>query len=878
LTLVSAPAGFGKTTCVVEGLQTVDRPVTWLSLDAADDDPRNFLYYLVSALQAVKASIGTGLGNFQAIETLPPALHIASILQRDILTCEKPFLLVLDDFHLIQNNFLMDVLENLISRQPPNLHLVVITREDPLLPLSRHRANNQITEIRADDLRFTRQETGAFFHEMMELPLSVDEVNSLEDRTEGWVAGLQLVGLSLRGQTEPGRIIHSLGGSKRFILSYLTEEVLNRQTEEIQSFLLRIAILERLNGDLCNALTGRIDGQALLQHLFSTNLFLVQLDDEQHWFRFHHLFAEFLRNQQNRLPPEEVASLHRRASQWYENNNMLQEAIQHALVVQDYARVMDLLEKSAPEMRLYGYARRLDDWLKLIPAEWHSRSPKTNLSFAWMYLLRGKYALVEEYLGITDSAISALENSDGHSSREAVKLRAEWSALQSNLLQSIKGKVDQARLMAEKALELCREEDSYIRGVAYLGLGSSYRQLGEFQKAMDAYQQSMYFSRLNGSMVSEILAASYLSMMGIQYGRLQFAARVASQVIERVEAIGDKQIPILGAIHSSLGSVYYEWNRLEDARRELEKCITLSTLSGHNATLIAGKAALCRIFLAEGDLQAAREVFREAADLIPFGVPQWYLPDLLYLQVDLALAENDDLSAEMLIHPYQRRLEDRPIHPDENVFLAALKLAIYRAQHTPAGERRSSADLASAMSLADSLMAETSAAQRNGFYLHACLLRAILHSLAGQSESAMDDLDRAVDLAEPEGYRQVFMEEQAVISPLLKRLVALKTGDPQKRAFIESLVNLCHPVNEAAQVVPYPSNLTQSVDERDVLTVREVEVLRLIAAGLTYEETAERLFISKNTVRFFVKEIYRKLGVDNRMNAVDYARQRGWLS
>jgi LuxR family transcriptional regulator, maltose regulon positive regulatory protein len=356
VTLLSAPAGFGKTVCASEWLENIDLPTAWLSLDAADDEPGRFFSYLVAALQSIDPRLGAEIDGALRSGALPPAEVISTALINDLLAFSGRLLLAIDDFHHIQDRAIYQVFEQLVSTQPPGLHLVLLTREDPTLPLARLRANNRLTELRAADLSFTRPEVDRFLNHVLGLSLSELDTAALAERTEGWIAGLQLAGLSLRDRTDPSLFIANLSGSHRFILNYLTEEVLSQQPQDIQQFLLQTAILERLNGDLCNAVSGRTDSHTLLETLFNANLFLIALDDESHWYRYHHLFAGLLGERHKALPSEERAELHRRASQWYagaaaqraylhpnERAAFAGDAIQHALAANDYASALQLI-------------------------------------------------------------------------------------------------------------------------------------------------------------------------------------------------------------------------------------------------------------------------------------------------------------------------------------------------------------------------------------------------------------------------------------------------------------------------------------------------------------------------------------------------------
>ncbi|NTU65610.1 MAG: helix-turn-helix transcriptional regulator, partial [Chloroflexi bacterium] len=440
LTLVSAPAGFGKTLCVSDWASTLDVPVVWLSLEAEDDDPGRFFTYLIAALQQLHENLGREIGSVLRSGQLPPADIISAALINDILACGDHGVLILDDFHVIQDHFILQVLEKLITNLAPSLQLVLLTREDPPLPLARLRANNQLTEIRASDLRFSEREAEQFLNEVLGLALSPIDIAALEDRTEGWIVGLQLAGFSIRDRANPSGFIATLNGNQRFILSYLTEEVLQRQPIEIQQFLLQTSILERLNGEVCNAVTGRTDGQLLLERLLKANLFLIPLDDDQRWYRYHHLFADLLRDQQ-RAQHIDQAELHRRASRWYAQAGLPGEVIQHALAAADYALAVQLIEAHATDMLVQWYGKTVEGWLRALPPEWSRNSPRTNLAFAWMHLMHGNFA--QAFVHVT-----RLQEIFGTAQIEGAALQAEWLALQATLINA-QGKPIDAVVLAE---------------------------------------------------------------------------------------------------------------------------------------------------------------------------------------------------------------------------------------------------------------------------------------------------------------------------------------------------------------------------------------------------------------------------------------------
>jgi LuxR family maltose regulon positive regulatory protein len=618
ITLVSAPAGFGKTTCISEWVSALELPVGWLSLDPADDDPGRFFAYFVAALQQVDEALGQEIEGVLRSEQLPPTEVISTALINDMLGLDGRFLLVLDDFQVIQDGFILEVLEKLVTSLPQPLHLVLITREDPSLPLARLRANNQPTEIRAGDLRFTGREADRFLNEVMGLSLSQADVAALEDRTEGWIVGLQLAGLSVRDRADPSGFIATLSGSHRFILSYLTEQVLDGQPEEIQRFLLQTSILDKLSGELCNAVTGRTDSRSLLERLFSANLFLIPLDDEQQWYRYHHLFADLLRDLQAARQQDETAELHQRASRWYAQAGMASEAIQHALAAADYALAVELLESHAARLIMQGYVKTVNGWVQAIPAEWSSQSPRTYLAFAWMHLLRGAYAQVPPYLERLQASLAGSQ-AGSQLGEEESSLRAEWLVMQSLILYK-QGQATAGLALATQALEIAPKQDSRVRSLAYWGLASLYQLIEDYPHAVEAYQMAIQHSRAAENPVAEMMSTAGLAVMAFEHGQLHLALEIVDPVVTRIERSGS-QPPISAVIYGLLGEVYYQWHQIEQARRYTLRALQLSTLGGYNTGVISCRVFLSRLAQLEGDLEAAARESQQAVDLVPVEAP-----------------------------------------------------------------------------------------------------------------------------------------------------------------------------------------------------------------------------------------------------------------
>ncbi|MDD5467578.1 MAG: LuxR C-terminal-related transcriptional regulator [Anaerolineales bacterium] len=841
-TLISAPAGYGKTTLVAEWLNRVGMPFTWLSLDKGDDEPLRFFTYFVVALQRIDENIGKELTHALQAGQLPPLETLVASLVNDIAEVGSHFLYVLDDFQMLQDKVICDGLNGLVAYQPPQLHLVIVTREDPPLPLARLRAKNQMTEIRASDLRFSEMEIGQFLQERMGLSLSPQDIATLENRTEGWVAGLQLAGLSMRGRENPSEFVATLSSSNRFILGYLIDEVLQCQPPEVQNFLLQTSILSKLNGDLCGAVTGQADSDTRLEGLLAANLFLIPLDDEQRWYRYHHLFADLLTNQLRHAHPELPTELHRRASRWYETQAMHTDAIEHAIAASDYARAISLLEEHAWGLLNQGYTRLIETWMQSIPADWHSRSARINLSFAWIHLLRGNFGQVLPYLDQVEAILAIL----GPKAQETTAIQAEYLALQSNLLQ-VQGKIAESAESATRALQLADLSNLKVLGLAWLGLGSAYRQAADFDKAANALQNAIQTSRASENSVTEMLAVSHLTLMSIQHGRLRLAAEAASQVMDREVTLQ----PIAGAVYGALGLVALEWNQMEKAHEHLLRGIKLSAFLGHNASLIYTKVTLARLFQSQSDLESAAKTVGEAVELFQRGAPGWVRPELIHRQVCLALALENPSQAEMILRQSGVSSQDEVSHQTDSIHLAYLRL--WMVQHKD-----------KSLDLAQRIVTAAQASQRNGITLQALMLGALLQFDVGEIESSLEWLVRALALAEPEGYIRIFVDEGAPMAALLRHACERGIHPDYACQLLSLFPALEQPPRSSAELI-------------EQLTERELEVLSLLAEGLKYAEIAERLVVSVNTVRYHIKGIYSKLGVDRLAKALEQARQLGLL-
>ncbi|HYF94285.1 MAG TPA: LuxR C-terminal-related transcriptional regulator [Symbiobacteriaceae bacterium] len=856
LTLISAPAGFGKSTCAAQWAGGLDLPAAWLALDRSDDDPARFYAYLVAALQHVDGTLGREVAGVLNAGQLPPAEIISASLVNDIVAVGIRFLLVLDDLHVIRDRTIQAALSHLIANQPGNMHLALLTREDPPLPLARLRANNQITEIRAADLRFTRDEADVFLGNVMGLSLSPADISALEEKTEGWIAGLQLAGLSMRDRRDPSGFVAGLSGSHRHIMSYLTEEVLSLQPPEVQEFLLQTAVLNRLSGPLCDAVTGRTDGTAMLERLYHTNLFIIPLDDEQCWYRYHHLFADLLRSARNAHGKEQEAELHRRASRWFDQAGMPGEAVRHALDAKDYGLAVQQLERCATGMIVQGYAKTVEEWLDAIPAEMRLRSPRANLAFAWMHLMRGTFVRAEPYLERLHGAFSRAGAETGD-----LALRAEWLALQSYLLIG-QGDAPGGQDLAARALELAPEGDGYVRSLAYNGIAAAYMLSGKFAEAVAVCQKAAWGGRAMGSFGAELLGVSILTQIALRYGQYHLAVEAASQVTARLDAAGSPP-PMGSVLYGARGQVCCEWLQVGQARRYLDRAVRLARLGGYPDGEIYGRAVLARLHRAEGDLEAARREVDTAVSLMQSGAPAWVRSEVISEQVCIELARDRLTAAESVL---EGRWFDLPIghnisYEDGLLYNSALRTLLHRAR-----TRHEQAAALCALELSDRLVSRALDARLVPIALRALLIRAQVLAVRGEGEASLAVCRAALELAEPEGFTGSFVHEGAALAEPLGVLINRNQLGQVSPGYVRKIL------------AALPSEAAPRGAPAEALSRRELEILSLLAAGCSNQAMADRLFLSLNTVKKHVSNIFAKLGAANRTQAVARARQAGLLN
>lgn len=886
ITLVSAPAGFGKTTIISQWVNRLaDGTATWLSLDALDDDPGRFFTYLAAAIQKIDPDLCRDLESVIRSGQLPSSTVLSMLLINDLQLLNEKVLLILDDFHFIQDPYILETIELLIGNMPHTLHLVLITREDPPLAFARLRANNRLTEIRAKDLKFSESDTIDFFINVMNLSLSKEDIILLEKKTEGWIAGLQLAGLSIQQQSDPSELIKQLSGSHRFILGYLTEQVLGRQPEYIRQFLLQTSILDKLSADLCYAVTGRDDSRIVLDRLFNANLFLVPLDESGHWYRYHQLFADLLVSLQPAQQNENTAGLHQRASRWYMAAGMPIDAIRHALHARDYEFTVHLLENHALEMIMQGYIKTVNHWAKAIPEEWALKSPRTNLAFAWMYLLRGDFLQAHPYLEHLKENFGD-HNGDLKLNEAEKSLKAEWFALQSLILYR-EGKALQSKTMATAALDNLHENEKWVHSLAYYALASSLILLNEYNQVYTAFQKSIQHGREANNTMAEMLSTLALSGIMLEQGQLQKAYEIVSRSVHQIEHSGVLH-PFSAVIYAGLSDAEYHKFQLADAHRHLERAQYINSLGGSNSVAIACHIMQARLHLFEGDLELAEKEVLTAKDIIPVNASTYIHNEVLAQEVRVFLAIDRPAAVEMILQNHGFSTGNRITYPglydSSNVesqgdgityangllFTSFLRFVLYLNRN-----RHQTEMLWSALDLADQVIKRALHSNQILLALELLLLRAQIHALLGEIESSRNDYIGALELAEPQGFISIFLEQGKPVAKDLKSLLQKNQLTNCNTNYIRHILQVFSEsvlsVEQTAEAYPSPGFGRMQLIEP--LTARELEVLHLMSRALKYKEIAAELVVSVNTVRFHVKSIYGKLNVSNRTQAIEAAHQ-----
>lgn len=864
LTLISASAGFGKTTLVSEWGAGCERPVAWLSLDEGDNDPARFLTYLVAAVQTIAEGIGEGVFGALNSPQPPSTESILTILLNEISTIPYKFVLVLDDYHVIDAKRIDDVLIFLLENLPPQMHLVIATRENPQFPLARLRVRDQLTELRAMDLRFTPGEAATFLNQVMGLGLSADEIIALETRTEGWIAGLQLAALSMQGRQDIPAFIRAFAGDNRYIVDYLVEEVLQRQQGHVRSFLLQTSILDRLHGPLCDAVTGQEDGNARLDALERGNFFVVPLDDRRHWYRYHHLFAEVLSAHLREDQPDQVAALHRRASVWYEQHGSAVDAIRHALAAEDFARAASLIELALPAMRRNRQEAAVLSWLKALPDELVRCRPVLSAGYAWALLACGEFEAApvrlrdaERWLGTTEDMRERPETQLAEmvvmDEEEFRRLPGSISLFRAAHAQAL-GDVSATMKYARRVLDLVPEDDHLLRGSAAALLGLASWTNGDLEAAHRSFTDGMAIVQSAGGISDAIGGAIAPADIRITQGRLRQAMRTYERGLQLATEQGEPALRGTADMYVGMSELYREQDDLHAATQHLLRSKEQGEHTGFPQHRYRWRVAMARIREAHGDLDGSLDLLHEAeqlyvSDFFPNVRPVAALKTRVWV-VQGKLSEALDWARE---HGVSARDDLCYLREFEHITLARVLLARYKSDR----EERS---MLEAMGLLERLLQAAEEGERTGSAIEILVVQALAHHLQDDIPAAIVPLERALTLAEPEGYVRIFADEGRPMADLLE--AAAKQG-----IAVNYVRRLLTAVGKPEGRTPAKQVVSEPLSER------ERDVLRLLGTDLSGPDIARELMVSLNTLRTHTKNIYDKLEVNNRRAAVRRAEE-----
>jgi len=847
LTLISAPAGFGKTTLLSEWLSGCERPAAWLSLDEGDSDPTRFLAYLVAALRTIAANIGEGaLGVLQSPRP-PPTESILTALLNEISTIPDDFVLVLDDYHVVDAKPVDDALTFLLDHLPSQMHLVIATREDPNLPLARLRVRGQLGELRAADLRFTPDEAAGFLNEVMGLNLSAEDIAALETRTEGWIAGLQLAALSMRGHKDATSFIQSFTGSHHFVLDYLVEEVLQQQSESVQTFLLRTSILDHLCGPLCDAvvLDPYASGQETLEYIEHANLFIVPLDDERRWYRYHHLFADLLRQRLHQSTASstggavgDVTELHSRASVWFEDNGLEIEAFHHAAAAHDVERAERLIEGERVPLYFRGTVAPVLKWLESLPKTVLDARPSLWVMYASVLLLVDHTA-VEQKLQAAEAALQDTEPDDR--TRDLVGRIASMRATLAVIQHDVETIITQSR----RALEYLHPDNLPVRTATTWTLGHAHHLQGDRAAASRAYAEVISTGKSFGDSVYTIAATINLGQLQEADNQLSLAAESYRRVLQMA---GDPPQPIACEACLGLARITYQWNDLNAAQQHGQQFIQLTRQMGSVDSFASYDVFVADLKLAQGDVAGAVAILTKAEQFVRQHSFVFRMPDVAAAQVLTLLRQGNLAAAAHLAETHDLPLSQARVHlaqGDTSAALAALGPLRRQAEAKGWEDER----------------------------LKVMVVQALAHHAHGEKEEAVQLLGDALALAEPGGFIRIFVDEGRPMAHLLSEAAAHGIMPDYTARLLAVFEAEAHKREDESYLPPAPT--AQPLTEP--LSQRELEVLQLIAQGRSNREISERLFLALDTVKGHNRRIYGKLSVQRRTEAVEKARSLGIL-
>ena len=869
LILLAAPAGSGKTTALVDWWATqagAGADLAWLALDDADNDPVRFWTYAIGALETVYPGIGEPARAMLVAPQSPLLEWVLTPLINALATIPEDLVLVLDDYHLITTPAIHDSLLFLLDHIPPRMHLVLTARHDPPLPLARLRARGELAEFRSPDLRFTGDEAAGLLAAILGAAPAPEHVALLEARTEGWAAGLQLAALALQGRANADEFIQAFTGSHRYIVSYLAEEVLNRLPETTQTFLLQTAILDRLSGPLCDAVTGQADGAALLETLEAASLFTTALDETGQWYRYHHLFAEVLRHRLMATQAALVPELHRRAATWFAAQGLPRAAVPHALAAGDTEQAAALVEQQAVAMLGHSEVTTLLGWLDALPAALVAGRPRLALAGAWALLIQGQAEGAQTHLRALEQALAARDAAPGPPAPDRAALHGEALALRALLAVAV-GYATTALDLGLQAHAAVPADNRLVHSFILYALGQAYRLRGDSAQAARMLTDAATLGQAVGNLALALYALYSLSGMQEVQGRLHETVHTQQEALRLATGRDGRPLPLAGLAHVSWAKVLREWNDLAGALQHLEAGLALGRQGGIDGIGVDCGITRALVYQAQGRDEAALESLAGAEQILKAVRDEWTLLRVATFRARLHLAQGRLDAAVRWARESGFHIDDALREELEIEYLTLVRVLLAEGRLQPGGS-----SLGDALTLLQRLGADAAQAGRHGRIIEIGALKALARAAQGDTAQARLVLAEVLARGEPEGYVRTFADEGA---PMAVLLAELRTRPPAGQgfslAYLDKLIAAFGGVAGGGAARAANSALVEPLSDR------ELEVLRLVAAGLKNQEIADRLVVVLGTVKAHINSIYGKLGVSSRVQAVSRARELNLL-
>lgn len=875
LTLISAPAGYGKTTLIREWIEQEQQPYAWFSLDPGDNDPVRFLTYLIAALQeavnhlAASESGSDALGESVQLmlrtPQLPPIDLLMTLLINDLMDLPTTVFLVLDDYQLIQNQQVHQAIQFFLDHQPPKVHLVLTTRQDPPLTLARLRMQNLMSEVRVNELRFSLDEIEQFLHDTVAVHFPPEVLTALESRTEGWIAGLQLVGLALRGleSEAASSFVDQFSGSHRFMTDYLFEEVLRLQPEEVRDFLHQTSVLPRLCAPLCDRLTGRTDSKEMLARLDKANLFVIALDDHQQWYRYHHLFAEYL---QSELDSSARKRLHLQAAHWFETNHLLIESVQHALAADENEEAMRLMGQAAQKLLETGGTTTFMEWFEMLPQESIRTNPEMSVLRAWSYYIHGQMTELDRYL---ISMEEAWEHPPTERDRGRLLCLRSYVATNKGLPGSF--------ALAEESVTLISEDDPLFRTLALLAFGQEQCLAGAWASAIETFREAVSFGQRLGMPFSTLLALNYLTENLFKVGRLQEARAICQRVMDQYADRNGHPTPIARMTYLAMARIYLACNDLPTALEYAQEGLAFGRNMGMVNLVIDGEVTLVNMKMIHGEWEEALAAIRQLQQMATQINLAHLNTHLTTLEADLYLKRGDLATARTLLEKAGLNSSDVTNDAGETRYYTLIRLSL------------AAGDWTEAQHVLERLEAEARKDGRYGNLIPICIWQAIAAQGLQQNGEAEAYLAEALRLAAPEEYLRPFVEEGEQLFDLLPQVRHLAPTfvdrvmaaiAEEQHSQVQSGVQMATPGeirNPQHRVMTAQAADAQELEAQIILieplSEREIEILQHVSAGLSNQDIAQKLCITVGTVKWHLANIYSKLDVKRRTQAVEIARK-----